>query len=283
MKVAITGAGGQLGRELTSSLARLGCSVLPFSRDEWDITDAYSTAERMKEVAPEVLINAAAFTAVDLCETQREEAFLINAIAPFYLAREAKRLQARFIHISTDYVFSGDQSVPWEEQDPPFPLNAYGESKRAGETLAMAANPDTLIIRTSWLYGHGGKNFVNTIARLLQTESKLEVVRDQMGSPTYTKDLAEAVYFLLEQAPGIYHVSNGGSCSWFEFAKEIAAFLKSGAEIEPVSTEAYGLPARRPPYSVLGNKKLNSCGFFMRNWKDALYDYLAKEAESDAN
>ncbi|MGD6875948.1 dTDP-4-dehydrorhamnose reductase [Bacillus infantis] len=283
MRVAITGAGGQLGKELASTLAKLGCTVFPFGRNEWDITDAHFSAERLQELQPDVLINAAAFTAVDQCETQREKAFLINSIAPFSLAREAKRVQARFIHISTDYVFSGDKSIPWEEHDPPFPLNVYGESKWAGETLSMAANPDTLIIRTSWLYGHGGKNFVSTIARLLQSKNQLEVVADQIGSPTYTKDLAEAIYFLLEQPAGIYHVSNSGSCSWHTFAKEIAGYLKSGAEISPVSSENYGLPARRPSYSVLGNQKLTKCGLTMRNWKEALYEFLAKEADKDAN
>ncbi|XXM72448.1 dTDP-4-dehydrorhamnose reductase [Lysinibacillus sphaericus] len=283
MKIAITGAGGQLGRELASTLNGLGCTVFPFARNEWDIADAQSTAERLQELKPDILINAAAYTAVDLCESQREEAFLVNAVAPFYLAKETKKVQARFIHISTDYVFSGDKSTPWEEQEPPSPLNVYGESKWAGETLVLAANPDTLIIRTSWLYGRSGKNFVNTIARLSQTKSKLQVVNDQFGSPTYTKDLAEAVYFLLEQAPGIYHVSNDGSCSWFEFAKEIAAFSKCDVEISPVSTAEYGLPACRPSYSVLSNKKLNSCGFYMRGWKEALYDYLAKEDDSDAD
>lgn len=283
MKIVITGAGGQLGKELIQIFKNAGYTVIPFNKEQLDITNRTQIKEMIEKLNPNYIINSGAFTQVDLCETQVEQAYLINGIGPYYLACEAKEKKVKFLHVSTDYVFNGEKVEPYVEDDIPIPRTVYGKSKQIGEALALAANESTTIIRTSWLYGHGGNNFVNTIKTLARHSQEIRVVNDQYGSPTYTKDLGLAILKLLKKSPGIYHVTNSGSCSWFELATEIIKHIKSHTVVIPVSTEEYGLKTPRPLYSVLNNKKLNNEGIFLQSWKDGLHEYLLKESEDIEN
>jgi dTDP-4-dehydrorhamnose reductase len=283
MKIVITGAAGQLGKELTQLFEARNYDVFPFDKKQLDITNQASIKQILEDIKPDFLINTAAFTQVDTCETEIEKAYFINGIGPYYLACEAKVNQVKFFHISTDYVFNGEKTEPYLEEDHLNPKTIYGKSKDIGETLALAANKNTTIIRTSWLYGHDGKNFVKTIKKLAHQAKEIRVVCDQFGSPTYTKDLAVAIEKLLLKPHGIYHVTNTGSCSWYEFAKEIVTTLHAPTSVIPVSTEEYGLQTPRPKYTVLSHKKLNSTGIFLRNWKEGLYEFLKKEADRSEN
>ncbi|MEH7590391.1 dTDP-4-dehydrorhamnose reductase [Priestia megaterium] len=283
MKIVITGASGQLGKELTQIFKDKGYEVVPLEKKQLDITNQIKIKQMIVDIQPDFLINTAAFTQVDLCETEIEKAYLINGIGPYYLACEAKEKKIKFFHISTDYVFNGEKAEPYIEEDSPNPKTTYGKSKQLGEILALATYENTTIIRTSWLYGHEGENFVNTIKELASQTQEIRVVHDQYGCPTYTKDLGLAIQNLLEKPHGIYHVMNSGSCSWFEFATEIVTFLKSQTVVIPVSTEEYGSKICRPMYSVLSPKKLNSKGIFLRNWKEALHEFLKKEDDSSEN
>lgn len=283
MKIVITGAGGQLGKALIKLFNDGDYVVFPYTRQQLDITNRTKIKEMLKENQPDFLINTAAFTQVDLCESEIEKAYLVNTIGPYYLATEAKKKKVKFFHISTDYVFSGEEFEPYKETDPSNPKTIYGKSKRLGEILSLATYKDTTIIRTSWLYGHNGKNFVNTIKKLAKHSKQINVVNDQYGSPTYTKDLGMALKQLLTKPSGIYHVTNSGSCSWFEFAQEILLFLKSQTTITPISTKEYGLTTPRPMYSVLSHEKLNSHGISLRNWKEGLHEYLQREVDINGN
>ncbi|MFB7637350.1 dTDP-4-dehydrorhamnose reductase [Peribacillus butanolivorans] len=283
MKIVITGAGGQLGKELIQLFKEEGYMVFPYTKQQLDITNRTKIKEMIERIQPDYLINTAAFTQVDLCETDKDKAYLINGIGPYYLACEAKEKKVKFFHISTDYVFDGEKNEPYEEEDSPDPQTIYGKSKQFGEALALTANENSTIIRTSWLYGHDGKNFVNTIKKLARHSQEMRVVHDQYGCPTYTKDLGIAIKNLLTKPHGIYHVTNSGSCSWFEFATEIVTFLNSQTVVIPVSTEEYGLKTPRPMYSVLSQKKLNSNGIFLRNWKEGLHEYLKKEDDENGH
>ncbi|MFJ7746546.1 dTDP-4-dehydrorhamnose reductase [Peribacillus sp. NPDC097295] len=282
-KVVITGAGGQLGKELVQILKDDHYMVHPFTKQQLDITDRKKIDEMLEQTNPDFLINTAAFTQVDTCEKDIDNAYLINGIAPYYLACAAKAKKVKFIHISTDYVFAGNKTEPYLEDDDTDPKTIYGKSKLLGEEFSQVAYEETTIIRTSWLYGHEGKNFVNTIKRLADSPKEIHVVDDQFGSPTYTKDLGIAIKQLLSKPPGIYHVTNSGSCSWFEFAREIVECLQSEAIVSPISTDRYGLATPRPKYSVLSHKKLNSNGIYMRNWQKGLQEFLAKEDDNSGN
>jgi len=280
MKIVITGAGGQLGKELVRIFKGTDYVVFPYSKQQVDITNRSQIKEMMGKVRPDFLINTAAFTQVDLCETELEKAYLINGIGAYYLAHEAKEKKAKFFHISTDYVFNGEKHEPYIEEDVTDPKTIYGKSKQLGEALALATYENTTIIRTSWLYGHGGNNFVNTIKKLADYSQEIRVVYDQYGCPTFTKDIGIALKRLLTKPSGIYHVTNSGNCSWFEFATEIITFLNKKVNIIPVSSKEYGLKTPRPMYSVLCPKKLNSNGVFLQSWKEGLHEYLKKEADS---
>ena len=281
MKILITGAGGQLGKELVRIFKENGDSVLSYNKQQLDITDCNQIREVLTEQQPDLIINTAAYTKVDSCEEKLDKAYLINAIGPCYLALEAKENNVIFFHISTDYVFDGEKSTPYVEEDITNPKTVYGKSKRLGEELVLNICKDATIIRTSWLYGHGGENFVNTIKKISDNLDEIRVVNDQYGCPTYTKDLGIAIKSLIGKPPGIYNITNYGSCSWYEFAIEIIKLLKKRTKIVPISTKEYGLKTPRPFYSVLSNKKLNDNQISTRNWKEGLFEYLKKECNSE--
>lgn len=283
MKIVITGAGGQLGKSLTQLFTDKDYEVFPYNKQQLDITNRTNIKEILDKIQPDFLINTAAFTQVDLCETELEKAYLVNGIGTYYLAQEAKEKKVKFFHVSTDYVFNGEKHQSYIEEDLTDPKTIYGKSKQLGEALALATYENTTIIRTSWLYGHGGNNFVNTIKKLANRSKEIRVVHDQFGCPTYTKDIGIAIEKLLTKPNGIYHVTNSGNCNWFEFATEIVTVLKLKTTIIPVSTEEYGLKTPRPRYSVLSHEKLNSNGVFLRNWKEGLHEYLKKESDINGN
>lgn len=283
MKILITGAGGQLGKELTQLLTTEEYKIFSYDRNQLDITNRTQVKEIFERDRPDIVINTAAFTKVDLCEKELEKAYSVNAIGTYHLAHEAKKIKARFFHISTDYVFDGINNKPYTENDSTSPRTIYGKSKELGEVLALAIHEDTTIVRTSWLYGHDGNNFVNTIKQLACCKKEIRVVSDQYGCPTYTKDIGIALKQLLMKPSGIYHVSNHGSCSWFEFANEIVSFLNTEVTVIPVSSKEYGLKTPRPMYSVLSSEKINSNGIFLREWKEGLYEYLTKEADNSGH
>ncbi|WP_353854282.1 dTDP-4-dehydrorhamnose reductase [Bacillus sp. Bos-x628] len=277
MKVLITGAGGQLGKELSKQLKEKDMSVISLTRSMLNITDQQAVRHAMRHYRPDIVVSAAAYTSVDQCETETEKAYLVNGIGAYYTALEAKQVGADVLHVSTDYVFDGQKGAPYQVDDQADPQTIYGKSKKLGEELIRLVSDEVKIIRTSWLYGHGGHNFVNTILRLAETKDHVRVVNDQFGSPTYTKDVAEALIHLFDQASGIYHVSNRESCSWFEFAKEIVARSGRSTTIEPISTEEYGFQTPRPAYSVLDLQAIEATGWQPRHWKEALQEYLQKE------
>lgn len=291
MRILITGAKGQLGNELISILksgkAEIGdistvyknASVFPADIDDFDITDIISARKFINANMPDIIINCAAMTNVDGCETARETAFRVNAAGVRNLAVCAKEINAKFIHISTDYVFSGDGNVPYCEWDGISPESIYGLSKALGEKYALAFCDKTFIVRTSWLYGYVGKNFVKTVRRILAEKGEMTVVNDQRGNPTNANDLAYHILKLaVSEDYGIYHCTGEGECSWYEFAREIAKYSGySESAVTPCSSSEYKSPTKRPAFSSLDNMALRcGVGNEMRDWKDALKCYIAK-------
>lgn len=273
MRYLITGAGGMLGHDLQRSLAHREVTAL--GRTDLDVTDP--EAVRVAVAGHDVIINASAYTKVDAAEDHEDEAFAVNAQGTENLAKAADQVGARFVTISTDYVFSGQANTPYPENTPRAPLNAYGRSKAAGEELALAAYPDgTFIVRTAWLYGEHGGNFPKTMVRLAASHDTVSVVNDQRGQPTWTHDLADQIVTLLDhEAPaGIYHGTNSGETTWYDFAKEV--FRLSGLDPErvlPTDSSAFVSPAPRPSYSVLGHDGWARAAVEpMRPWADALAD-----------
>lgn len=276
MKILLLGHKGMLGSDLLLKL-NLQHEVVGMDKDEIDIVSAEECNEAIKEIEPNIVINAAAYTNVDGCETAKEECFAVNAEAIKNIAQACLNKNIRIIHFSTDYVFDGTAKQPYKEDDKCNPINAYGESKLAGERYLQSLADDYILIRTSWLYGVKGKNFVQTILEKAKTTPKLSVVDDQVGSPTHTKDLAAAVDLLIEQnAKGIFHITNRGSCSWYQFAVKI--LQESGlddVEVTPIKTDQLQRPAKRPAYSVLSMQKfIATTGKTMQPWQLALQDYL---------
>jgi dTDP-4-dehydrorhamnose reductase len=261
---------------------------------DFDMTDKAQVMTYVDELTPDVIINCAAYTNVDGCEKEIALAEQVNGVAVGYLAEAAKNVDAVLVHISTDYVFDGKKNALYHEEDPTNPQSAYGRSKLSGERELLSSRIEKFfIVRTSWLYGPGGKNFVETIIRLSKERTELGVVADQVGSPTYTGDLADAVFSLLEvaaspQAPapspyGTYHLSNEGHCSWYDFANEIVALAKANGEqlkvekINPIATEDYPLPAERPKYSVFSKAKYQKAtGQKVPRWEESLVNYFAE-------
>jgi dTDP-4-dehydrorhamnose reductase len=275
--ILIVGAKGMLGQDLMRVLPG---DVRGVDIDEIDITSLESVRRVLLTLKPRVVVNSAAYTDVDGCETNVELAMRVNGEGVGNLAAVTRELGALLVQVSTDYVFDGTKGIPYLEDDPVNPLSVYGRSKLLGEEKARE-NPEHLIVRTQWLYGHGGKNFVETMLRLAQERKELAVVDDQFGSPTWTVDLALAISTLIDyNCRGTYHAANAGFCSWFAFAEAI--FEEAGVEmnLRPQTTGELGRPARRPLYSVLDCMKLTSdARLELEQWREALKTYLEKRKE----
>lgn len=270
----VTGANGQLGSELRAlASSHRHFNFLFTSREQLAIDDAQSVSRFLTDNVVDVCINTAAYTAVDLAETDREASMLINATAVGNLAHACKLNGARLLHVSTDYVFNGQGKTPYKESDKKDPVNYYGQTKLAGEQLALENDPECLIVRTSWVYSRFGKNFVKTMLRLMKEKASIGVVADQFGSPTCAADLATAVLHLstADVSPGVYHFCNEGVISWFEFAVAIRDIAGLSCEINPIATIDYPTPAKRPAYSALDTSKFRSItGIEIPSWRKSL-------------
>ncbi|KYD19084.1 dTDP-4-dehydrorhamnose reductase [Saccharococcus caldoxylosilyticus] len=276
MKVVVTGAKGQLGTDLVHSLADRGYEVYGYGREELDITNFDQVKQIIGKVNPDVVIHAAAYTKVDLAESEPDKAFLINAYGTRNVAVASGAVGAKLVYISTDYVFDGTANVPYNEFAPTNPLSVYGKSKLAGEQFVRDLHSKFFIVRTSWVYGKHGNNFVKTMLKLAQERDELMVVHDQIGCPTYTVDLANCVLELIQtEKYGIYHVSNSGYCSWYEFAKAIFEEVGIEVKVNPCTTKDFPRPAPRPAYSVFEHMALRLNGFGeMREWEKALQEFI---------
>ena len=280
-KILITGSNGQLGKELK----RLENSFPQFnfiflSREDLPIHHYELVRNFFKGYQPQFLINCAAYTAVDRAESEKELAFQVNGESVGVLAAVCKEYQTKFIHISTDYVFDGTATVPYKEDSLTNPQSVYGASKLEGEKEALRFNPDSIIIRTSWVYSEFGKNFVKTMLKLMNEREELNVVSDQFGSPTYAADLAEAILQIISSGqwhPGIYHYSNEGIISWYEFAVAVKELSGNICKVNPIPTSQYPTPAKRPAYSVLDKTKIQSAfSVRIKDWKASLETCLSR-------
>lgn len=277
MRALILGGGGMLGRALVRSWRRRGLPVLGLGREQADVTDRERLLYWADSFRPELIVNCAAYTRVDACESDRERAFSVNGRAVEHAVAAAERAKARLIHLSTDYVFDGDARRPYPEEAPTAPISVYGESKLEGEKRALVY-PGALVVRSSWLFGHGGPNFVATIVGLIaRGERTLKVVDDQTGCPTYTPYLAEAIRELaVRGSTGVIHYRNREPVTWHGFASEIARLWDSRVEVLPVTTEEFPRPARRPAYSVLAVERFEATvGRRVEPWGLGLVEYLA--------
>jgi dTDP-4-dehydrorhamnose reductase len=272
VRILLTGRGGQIGSALERALAPLG-ELRACGRGEFDLSDLHSIASKVRGEKPDVIVNAAAYTAVDRAEREPELALHVNFHAVSELAQAACSLGALLVHFSTDYVFDGEKASPYVESDAPNPINVYGRSKLEGERAVQASGCRHLILRTGWVYAARGNNFVRTVLRLARERNELRVVGDQTGSPTAAHEIAVATMALLKQPPadGIYHVSAAGETSWYEFACAILSFAGSGAEVQRITTQEYPTAARRPRYSVLSNEKIrDAAGIALPHWRVSL-------------
>ena len=290
MKILITGAHGQVGWELQRTLAPLG-EVLALGHTQLDLANPDAIRQVLRHAAPDLIVNAAAYTAVDRAEQETDLAQAVNGEAPGILAEEALRLNAALVHYSTDYVFDGSKGAPYEEIDATHPQSVYGTSKLAGEKALAAVNCAHLILRTSWVYGARGKNFLLTMQRLAREREELRVVDDQLGAPTWSRMLAEATVSIVSQClhkgtvadrlrdrGGLYHLSAGGQTSWFGFAGAIVQPAEKPPRMTPISTAEYPLPAVRPAYSVLSNDKIaRHFGIRLPDWRHSLAQCLARD------
>lgn len=279
MRVWITGAGGQLGHDLLRVLGPKH-ECVPFTRRELDISDPDDVRKAAAIRKPDVIVNAAAYTKVDQAEQEAEEAYRINALGASHLAMAAEEWGAKLVHVSTDYVFDGLKGIPYTERDRTCPLNVYGQSKLAGEQLVQTICSRHFIVRTSWLYGKHGNNFVTKVLAMAGSGKELAVVNDQFGSPTYTYDLAECIGRMLgTDRYGLYHVANRGFCSRWAWARAILELAgKAEVPVRPVSSDAFILPAARPAHSALGDLSLRRNGFpRMRDWKSGLEHFLRND------
>lgn len=277
MRIAVTGSKGMLAKTLIPVLSE-GHDVIALPRESLDITDREMVRRVMRDISPDIVINCAAYTKVDKAEEDREKAFLINGTGVQNIALLCSDMDIPICHISTDYVFDGSKRRPYTPFDNTNPLNTYGESKLAGEKYIEWITKRFYIIRTSWLYGEGGNNFVYTILRLAKEKGELKVVNDQVGSPTSTLSLSRAIKRLIETgAYGIYHFTDdsGGGISWFDFAREIIRIKSIRVNLLPIRTEEFPLPARRPLYSVMDTGIFAIVtGYTPPNWMDSLRDFL---------
>jgi dTDP-4-dehydrorhamnose reductase len=283
-RVLVTGSSGMLGSDLVFLLTAAGYDVLARPKAELDVTDAALVSRSLRELRPEVVVNCAAFTRVDDCETD-PRAFEVNAEGVANLADACGHAGAQLVQISTDFVFDGTKESPYREDDPVNPVSAYGRSKRAGEEEAMRL-PGSLVIRASWLFGRSGWNFIEAILKQVESgKTRLAVVVDQLGRPTSTTDLSEALLALLDAgASGLYHFANRGEVSWNDFAREILWLAgRTDVAVDPTTAEALARPARRPAYSVLDTGKYERLtGRPIRHFRDPLAEYLARRARPEA-
>jgi dTDP-4-dehydrorhamnose reductase len=281
VRVLITGGGGMLGRDLADACAARRHEVVAFTREDLDVTDNAAIDDALHQLRPDAVANCAAYTDVDAAEEHERIAMLVNDQAAAFLASAAATVGAKVLYPSSDYVFDGLKGSPYVESDLTAAISAYGRSKQAGETSVAVANPRHMIARSSWLFGLGGRNFVETMLRLGREQSEVMVVSDQVGCPTYTRHLAVALADLLESEDfGIHHVAGSGSCSWYEFAQEI--FDQAGVECRVLSavTAELARPAPRPPCSVLGSERRKRIA--LPNWREGLRDYLLERARVGA-
>ena len=273
MRVVIFGASGLLGQELMRHWH--GDELIGLGSKDADIRDAHQVSEAVESIRPDWIVLSAAYTNVDDCETHAELALAVNRDGPMNVAHTAERIGAKLLFVSSDYVFDGKKTTPYESDDRRNPQSIYGRSKAEAETHLLEILPDVCIAMTSWLFGTGGKCFPDTILKLAASRPTLEVVSDQRGDPTYSVDLAKAIIELCRAgAGGIVHVTNAGECSWFEFARAIVKGAGLATEVRPISTQQMARPAPRPPYSVLSPRSLQRYGISMATWQDALQRYL---------
>lgn len=275
MKILITGSDGMLGHDLADVLKGKHELILTTSKT-LDITDKNHVIDFVSSQKPDMLINAAAYTDVDGCEKNQELAYSVNGEGVRNLAMACKKIGCGLVHISTDYVFSGENTRPWVEDDETGPISVYGKSKLEGEKAICEILDKYFILRTAWLYGVNGRNFPKTMLELAENHSKITVVYDEVGTPTYTLDLAQAISKLIEtDCYGIYHLTNSGSCSWCEFARYIFEIAGADVEVVPVTADEFARPAPRPSYSVLENRNWVENGFEpLRNYTEAIKEYI---------
>lgn len=276
MKVLIIGAEGMLGHDLVDILSKEN-EISTTTIHTLDITDIEKTIDTVKDIKPEVVVHAAAFTDVNGSETNQDLAYKVNGIGTRNVAVACKESDSALVYICTDYVFDGEKGSSYYEYDQTNPLSVYGKTKLLGETYIRDILSKFYIVRTSWLYGYHGPNFITTMLQLAKTNDSLSVVNDQIGSPTYTVDLANAISQLIKKPSyGIYHITNSGKCSWYEYAREIFEIAGVEIEVKPVTTKEYPQPAARPKYSVLENYNWRMEGFTpLRSYKEALREYMA--------
>jgi dTDP-4-dehydrorhamnose reductase len=283
MSVLVTGAGGQLGYDLIRVLSR-HYEVVAATRDELDVTDAGAVKNILRHVLPEIVIHAAAYTSVDLAEDEVDQAYQVNAIGTWNVATEAHAIGAKLVYISTDYVFDGMKDGLYDELDKPNPLNVYGNSKLLGEKFAAMLCSRLFIVRTSWLYGSKGRNFVTKVMDMSKNLAQIIMASDQMGSPTYGLDLAHFICELIQSEKyGIYHASNQGSCSRYDFAREILKYMEyTSASVIPICVESLEQAAPRPTNSALAHHAIRLNGLTpLRDWRQALRHFLLHDDEVD--
>jgi dTDP-4-dehydrorhamnose reductase len=275
MRVTLFGGSGLLGRELVWALNDAELTA-PSSKDV-DIRDRARVNQIIGESRPDWVLLAAAYADVDGCESKRDLALSVNCEGAVHVAQAVRQARSRLMFLSTDYVFDGTKGTPYETDDPRNPINVYGDSKARAEARLLEILPEVCIVRTSWLFGHRGKCFPQTILKLAVARPEISVVNDQRGSPTFTRDLATALVELCnKEARGIVHATNSGDCTWFDFAREILQRAVLPAAVKPVTSAEFPRPARRPAYSVLSPSSLHSYGVQMPGWKNALGRYLAE-------
>lgn len=280
-RILVTGANGQLGKELRELEALYPQFEFLFaSREDLPIHHFEMLRHYFSVYKPAYVINAAAYTAVDRAETEKDKAFQVNGEAVGVLAAICRQQGARLVHISTDYVFDGKGNRPYKEEDATNPQNVYGASKLKGEAEIGLYNPDAIVIRSSWIYSSYGKNFVKTMLRLMQEKKEISVVNDQFGSPTYAADLAEAILEIIASGnwvPGIYHYCNEGVISWYDFAVAIREMIASNCTVHPITTDQYPTAAKRPAYSALDTGKASvTYGLYIKPWKESLQTCLGR-------